>query len=74
MEFVNTAISFVTNNWGTIASVAGAVYVIALAIVNFTKTPTDNAILAKVYTVVMYAAGLFTREAQGKNVDGSVKA
>lgn len=53
-------INWVTANWDGILAVVSAVHVLALAIVNLTPTPKDDAFVAKVYTVVEKVAGIFT--------------
>lgn len=55
---------WITTNWtGILAAVAGA-HALALAVVNLTPTPKDDAILAKVYKVVEFVAGFFTSKAK----------
>jgi len=41
-----------------------ALHALALVVVNVTATPKDNELLAKAYTVLEYAAGLFSRKAK----------
>lgn len=53
-------INWVTANWDGILAVVSAVHVLALAIVNLTPTPKDDAFVAKVYTAVEKVAGIFT--------------
>lgn len=43
---------------------AFAVHAAAVAVVNLTPTPKDNAAVAKVYRVLELAAGLFSRRAK----------
>lgn len=73
MEFISNVIAWSVENWAVIAGIAGAAHVLALAIVNVTKTPKDNEILAKVYAVLSFVGGLVTKEARGVNADGAPK-
>jgi predicted metal-dependent phosphoesterase TrpH len=57
-------ITYVTTNWDGIFAAILAVHAAAVAIVNLTPTPKDDAILAKVYGVIEIAAGLFTKKAK----------
>lgn len=53
-------IDWVTTNWDGILALAAAIHVLALAVVNLTPTPKDDAFVAKVYTVVEKVAGIFS--------------
>lgn len=48
----------------TVLSVLVAAHALAVVIVNLTPTPADDAALKKVYTVIMWVAGLVSEEAQ----------
>jgi len=52
-EHINTAIT-----------VAGAAHGLALVIVNLTKTPKDDEVLARVYKVIEVIAGIVTPRAK----------
>lgn len=73
MEFVSNVFNWVYDNYGTIATVVASLNVPALAIVNLTKTPKDDAIYAKLYKVIMFLGGLWTKEAQGLRENGTLK-
>lgn len=62
---MQSIISFVTGNWEAILAVFAGAHALALAVVNLTPTPKDDAVLEKVYSVVATIAGLVTHEAQG---------
>lgn len=47
-----------------IVAVVVAAHALALAIVNLTPTPKDDAVVAKVYTVIEWIAGVVTRKAK----------
>jgi hypothetical protein len=53
--------TFLMANVEGIFAVLFALHAFALAVVNLTPTPKDDAVLAKVYTVLEVAAGLFTK-------------
>lgn len=53
-------LQWITDNIGTILSVLAGTHVLAVAIVNLTATPKDDAIVAKVYGVIEKLAGMFT--------------
>lgn len=55
---------FLLSNWGEIVSVAGAIHLLALAVVNLTPTPKDDEIYAKVYKVIEKLAGIVTKIAK----------
>lgn len=65
MEFITTAVAWVLANQTTILTAVVAAHGAALAVVNLTPTPKDNAVLEKVYSVISFFAGLVTKEAQG---------
>ena len=48
-------------NWTELVGVAAAVHVLALAIVNLTPTPKDDAVYGKVYKAIELLAGIFTK-------------
>ena len=50
-----------TQNWTELVGVAAAVHVLALAIVNLTPTPKDDAVYGKVYKAIELLAGLVTK-------------
>ncbi len=57
-------VDFLLSNWGEIVSVAGAIHLLALAVVNLTPTPKDDEIYAKVYKVIEKLAGIVTKIAK----------
>jgi uncharacterized membrane protein len=57
-------VDFLLANWGEIVSVAGAIHLLALAVVNLTPTPKDDEIYAKVYKVIEKLAGIVTKIAK----------
>jgi hypothetical protein len=57
-------VDFLLSNWGEIVSVAGAIHLLALAVVNLTPTPKDDEIYSKVYKVIEKLAGIITKIAK----------
>jgi hypothetical protein len=57
-------IELITQNWADIVSVAGALHLLALAIVNLTPTPKDDEVYSKFYKVIERLAGIFTKIAK----------
>jgi hypothetical protein len=57
-------IQFITDNWGGIFTAILAAHGLALAIVNLTPTPKDDAVVAKVYKGIEFLAGLFGKKAK----------
>jgi len=57
---------FITANWEGFLALAAALHGLALAVVNLTPTPKDNAMLSKVYGYVEKVAGIFTSKAKEK--------
>jgi len=57
-------VDFLLSNWGEIVSVAGAIHLLALAVVNLTPTPKDDEIYAKAYKVIEKLAGIVTKIAK----------
>lgn len=55
---------FFTENWGTIVSGLFALHGAALAIVNATETPKDDAFVGKFYKVLEVFAGLVSHKAK----------
>jgi len=55
---------YLLNNWSEIVGIAGAVHLLALAIVNLTPTPKDDEIYAKAYKVIEKLAGVVTKLAK----------
>ena len=55
---------FLLSNWGEIVSVAGAIHLLALAVVNLTETPRDDEIYGRFYKVVEKLAGIITKVAK----------
>lgn len=47
-----------------IITVVIAAHALALAVVNLTPTPKDDAVVAKIYTVIEWIAGVVTRKAK----------
>jgi len=58
--------SFITENLDAFLTFLAALHGLALAIVNLTPTPKDNAIIAKIYKVVEILAGILTARAKDK--------
>lgn len=57
--------NWLSDNWADILTALAAVHVLALFVANLTPTPKDNAFIEKVYSGIMIAAGLVTKEAKG---------
>lgn len=55
---------YLMNNWSEIVGIAGALHLLALAIVNLTPTPKDDEIYAKAYKVIEKLAGIVTKLAK----------
>lgn len=55
---------YLVNNWSEIVGIAGALHLLALAIVNLTPTPKDDEIYAKAYKVIEKLAGVVTKMAK----------
>ena len=55
---------WIATNWEGIAATAAALHVLAVAIVNLTPTPKDDAVVAKFYSVIEKIAGIFTDKAK----------
>lgn len=51
----------ITTNWSEIVSVAAAVHILALAIINLTPTPKDDEIYGKIYRAIEILAGVITK-------------
>jgi hypothetical protein len=64
METVLAAWAWVQANGVALSAAVGAVHFAAVAIVNLTPTPKDDAIVATVYKYVEFAAGLLTKRAK----------
>lgn len=56
--------AWVAANADTLLQVWASIYAAAALIVNLTPTPKDNAVLAAVYRVVEFAAGIVTTKAK----------
>ncbi len=52
------------DNWSEIVGIAGALHLLALAIVNLTPTPKDDEVYAKAYKVIEKLAGVVTKMAK----------
>ena len=57
-------LEYLLNNWAEVAGIAGALHILALAIVNMTPTPKDDEIYGKVYRVVEMIAGIVSKTAK----------
>lgn len=57
-------VNWVTGNIDGIIAALIAIHAAAVAVVNLTPTPVDNDIVAKVYRVIEWAAGIFTPKAK----------
>lgn len=55
---------YLLNNWSEIVGIAGAIHLLALAIVNLTPTPKDDEIYAKAYKVIEKLAGIVSKLAK----------
>ena len=55
---------YLLNNWAEVAGIAGALHILALAIVNLTPTPKDDEIYGKAYKVVEMIAGIVSKTAK----------
>jgi len=56
--------NYLLNNWSEIVGVAGAIHLLALAIVNLTPTPKDDEIYGKAYKVIEKLAGIVSKLAK----------
>jgi hypothetical protein len=57
-------LQYLLNNWAEVAGVAGALHILALAIVNLTETPRDDEIYGKFYKVIEKIAGIISKTAK----------
>jgi hypothetical protein len=57
-------VEFINSNWSGVLAVLAAVHALAIAIVNLTPTPADDAVVAKVYRVIEVLAGIITPNAK----------
>jgi len=57
-------LEYLLNNWAEVAGIAGALHILALAIVNLTPTPKDDEIYGKVYKVIEMIAGIVSKTAK----------
>jgi hypothetical protein len=57
-------LQYLLNNWAEVAGIAGALHILALAIVNLTPTPKDDEIYGKVYKVIEMIAGIVSKTAK----------
>lgn len=57
-------LQYLLNNWAEVAGIAGALHLLALAIVNLTPTPKDDEIYGKVYKVIEMIAGIISKTAK----------
>lgn len=64
METVMAVYAWVADNIEGILAAIAAVHVAAVAIVNLTPTPKDDAIVERVYSVIEKVAGLFSPKAK----------
>lgn len=57
-------LQYLLNNWAEVAGIAGALHILALAIVNLTETPRDDEIYGKFYKVIEKIAGIISKTAK----------
>jgi hypothetical protein len=57
-------LEYLLNNWAEVAGIAGALHILALAVVNLTPTPRDDEIYGKVYKVIEMLAGIVSKTAK----------
>ena len=57
-------LEYLLNNWAEVAGIAGALHILALAVVNLTPTPKDDEIYGKVYKVIEMLAGIVSKTAK----------
>ena len=57
-------LQYLLNNWAEVAGIAGALHILALAIVNMTPTPKDDEVYGKVYKVIEMIAGIVSKTAK----------
>jgi len=57
-------LQYLLNNWAEVAGIAGALHILALAIVNLTPTPKDDEIYGKFYKVIEMIAGIVSKTAK----------
>ena len=55
---------FIVNHWTDIVGIAGALHLLALAVVNVTPSKKDDEIYNRFYKVVEIFAGLVTKTAK----------
>lgn len=53
---------FITEYWDVVIGALAAAHALALFIVNLTPTPTDNAIVEKIYRFIEIAAGVVNKD------------
>jgi hypothetical protein len=70
MDFASV-IAWLQENGTEIVAVLLAAHALAVAVVNLTPTPKDDEIVGKVYKVIEFVAGIFTRKA--KELPGEAK-
>lgn len=56
--------SWLPKDWSELVAVAGAIHIVALAIVNLTPTPKDDEVYGKVYKLIEKLAGIVTKSAK----------
>lgn len=54
----------IQDHWAEIVTFAAAVHVIALTIVNLTPSKKDDEVYNRLYKIIEYAAGIYTRMAK----------
>ncbi len=57
-------VTWITENLSGIVGVLVAVHAAAVAIVNLTPTPKDDAVVAKVYKYIEWLAGVVSKKAK----------
>jgi hypothetical protein len=57
-------LQYLLNNWAEVAGIAGALHLLALAVVNLTPTPKDDEIYGKFYKVIEMIAGIISKTAK----------
>jgi len=61
---------FLVTHGNSVAAGLLAAHGLAVAIVNLTPTPADDAIVGKLYKPIEWLAGIFTKLAKDKNASG----
>lgn len=64
MDTITAIYTWLTENYDAVLVVIAALHGLAVAVVNLTQTPKDDAIVERIYGFVEKLAGLFTTKAK----------